>query len=129
MPADPAEHAAIRVAGDPTHLSWFKCLFHFGSGRCEIGPGIGRVVTKSDNQRVRGLFDGHVITRLKVRNLHAIVPQSSTLQKRGSHGASCRPTHSPIDVRECDKVIQARIGWQRQQSLALLRITDRKQWR
>src|SRR5215211_2832685 len=73
-PADPAQHAAIRVTGDPAQLAWLKRRMHLGTGGCEIGPGLWCLVMKAGNERFCGLLDDCCIIRLKVNDLHASVP-------------------------------------------------------
>jgi hypothetical protein len=76
---NPAEHRAIIVPGDTTHFAWPKRLMHLRTGCCKIRPGIWRLVTKPGDERLSGLLDGYGIIRLKIRDLHAIAPQSNTL--------------------------------------------------
>ena len=46
--ADPAEQRTIRITSDPAHLAWFKRLLHLASSLDKIGPGVGCLLTKSD---------------------------------------------------------------------------------
>src|SRR5262249_39739547 len=40
-------------------------------GRCKVGPGIGRMRTKPDMERLGSLLNGDVIIRVKIGDLHA----------------------------------------------------------
>src|SRR5205823_8838483 len=74
LPADPAQHRAVSVAGDAADLAWFKRLIYLGVSGCEVGPGIGRLVTKPVNECMRGLLDSGCIMGLKIRDMHVTVP-------------------------------------------------------
>src|SRR5262249_28910702 len=70
-PANPAQHAAVCVTGDTTELAWLKRLVYLTPGRCKVGPGIGRMRTKPDMERLGSLLNGDVIIRVKIGDLHA----------------------------------------------------------
>src|SRR5689334_11944283 len=74
LPADPAKHSAISVAGDTAHLAWLQRLVYLTASLDEIGPGIGCLLTKPGNERLGGLLDGCCIIRLKIGDLHGAFP-------------------------------------------------------